>query len=156
MYQLGLVTIPCNNQYYKKTMSISLYNFLFLCWQWVRPFLNILRQYIFSFCIFYDLIFWGLAKASIDSCQLLVIEFTVTFSTSQYSANLQTFLSRHLFLQYINTVVVCQHDSLQYQYHHWIFHWGCIPCNVSQILEQHVTFHTLHNYLTTNLSSVSI
>ena len=46
-------------------MIISLYNFLFQYWQWVRLFLHILRQYFFSLYFFYVLLFQGFTNISI-------------------------------------------------------------------------------------------
>ena len=50
-----------------KTMSKSLYDLLFLYLQWVGLFLHILRQYIFSFCLFYILIFRGFSNFNVVS-----------------------------------------------------------------------------------------
>ena len=56
-----------------------------------------------------------------------------------------------LFLQYLEIVVACQHDTIPHQQHHWIPNWGFILCNDSLIPEQKFPFHTLFTDMTPQL-----
>ena len=88
LYQIGLVTIPCNNQDYFKNNEyiIVQLSILVLAMTQYRVilFLNILCQYIFYFSFFYALIFQGFANVSIAyffCCSWF--NFESHFSTSQ-------------------------------------------------------------------------